>query len=626
MGRIRRLDDALIDQIAAGEVVERPSSVVKELVENALDAGAARLGVEIVEGGRARIRVVDDGRGMDPEDAAACVRRHATSKLRAFGDLDRISTMGFRGEALPSIASVSRFRLLTRPRDAIAGTEVRVIGGGAPQLREAGAAPGTVVEVDDLFFNVPARRKFLKARQTETGHVRETCVRVALARPDVHVTLRVDGRESRSFVPAGSRLARAQAVFPDLALSAIEGTRGSLRVEAALAPVRQARRGMRYLLLFVNGRPVTDRHLARAAAQAYGERLEGGRYPTGVLWLELPGHEVDVNAHPRKSEVRFANAQAVRDGVLRVLASGLGTRRWGEGIVGSAARAEAGASDGGETLRRDPGWLDRRPGSLAGRGAAETVTRFAAAPAEETGALAAALRAPAPPAPGPAPDDTPLRDDTPVSEPGSAAGGEGSAGGPEERLQAKHEGRAGTQALAPPSAEPAREAGAPRALALSGDRAWLVVEAGDALLVVSVAEATRAAARRDLAAGTPERRRLLFPARLERATGALEAREAELAALGLELSALGEGTLAVHTVPGLAGFAEVPPEALAAAALDAAPGAAREALAALAQAPDARMPGAVLDALGLQDDALRSVALTLPRAQLGRGLGRTYEP
>ncbi|MEM1418526.1 MAG: DNA mismatch repair endonuclease MutL, partial [Myxococcota bacterium] len=226
MGRIRRLDDALIDQIAAGEVVERPSSVVKELVENALDAKARRLEVEIVEGGRTRIRIVDDGIGMDPEDAAAAVMRHATSKLRSFGDLDRLSTMGFRGEALPSIASVSRFRLVTRPREALSGTEVRIEGGGPAIVREVGAAPGTVVEVDDLFFNVPARRKFLKARQTETGHVRETCVRVALARPDVLLRLRVDGRESRLFAPAPNRQARARAVFPDLPLEAVEGTRG----------------------------------------------------------------------------------------------------------------------------------------------------------------------------------------------------------------------------------------------------------------------------------------------------------------------------------------------------------------------------------------------------------------
>jgi DNA mismatch repair protein MutL len=333
--RIRVLDDALADQIAAGEVVERPASVVKELLENAVDANATRVQVEIEGGGSARIRVVDDGSGMSSADAALCVLRHATSKLRAVEDLQAIATLGFRGEALPSIASVSRFRLVTAERGASSGVEVRVDAGGEATLREQGSAPGTSVEVRDLFFNVPARLKFLKSKPTESGHVAAVCTRVALAHPELALELKSDGRPTRSFLRASDPFERARAVFAGEALSSIEAERDGLSIIAALSAPERARNGAVGLHLFVNGRPVRDASLARSVAYAYGSVLPPGRYPLGALWLRVPVEQVDVNVHPQKLEVRFADGRAVFESVTRMLAKQLGTTAFG----GPARRA-----------------------------------------------------------------------------------------------------------------------------------------------------------------------------------------------------------------------------------------------------------------------------------------------
>jgi DNA mismatch repair protein MutL len=326
--RIQLLDDALADQIAAGEVVERPASVVKELLENAVDAGATRVQVEIEGGGCTRIRVVDDGEGMSPEDAALCVLRHATSKLRAVSDLQAIATLGFRGEALPSIASVSRFALVTRERSALSGTQVEIEGGGAQRIREQGCAPGTAVDVRELFFNVPARLKFLKSRPTESGHVSSICTRIALAYPQLALTLHSDGRMARQFMRAGSQQERAQAVFADEKLVSISGTRAGIQLTAALSAPERARNGAAGLHLFVNGRPVRDPSLARAVAYAYGSVLPPGRYPVGAVWVRVAPEQVDVNVHPQKLEVRFQDSRTVFDTITRLLAKQLGTSAW----------------------------------------------------------------------------------------------------------------------------------------------------------------------------------------------------------------------------------------------------------------------------------------------------------
>jgi DNA mismatch repair protein MutL len=319
MGRIRILPTDLANQIAAGEVVERPASVVKELVENALDAGATRVKVEIEQGGVSLVRVSDDGTGMDPEDGQLAFSRHATSKIEGKDDLFSLRTFGFRGEALPSIASVAKLRLVTRARGTSEGTEVVVEGGGTARVRPVGAAEGTTVEVRELFYNVPARRKFLKSIGTESAHVSEALLLAALARPDVSLFLLRDGRPAREWLRATTRRERSAQAFEGERLEPCVGERGPLHIEAHLGPPERARAGAVGLHLLVNGRAVRDRQLARAVAQAYGSVLEPGRYPVGVVYIDVPADQVDVNVHPQKAEVRFADARALHDAVTREL-------------------------------------------------------------------------------------------------------------------------------------------------------------------------------------------------------------------------------------------------------------------------------------------------------------------
>lgn len=319
MGRVRKLSDDLANQIAAGEVVERPSSVVKELVENALDANATRVTIDVEQGGTALVRVSDDGDGMPPDDAVLALERHATSKIARFGDLAELHTFGFRGEALPSIASVSRLLLRTRARASSEGTEVSIEGGGAPKVLPCGGAEGTTIEVRDLFFNVPARRKFLKATATESAHVSDVILGMALARPDVTFVLTRDGRTVREHLRATSRGERARSIMTGERLIECRAERGSVALEAMLAPPERARAGATGLSVLVNGRPVRDRMLARAVAQAYGSVLEPGRYPLGVVWIDVPPDLVDVNVHPQKAEVRFADARGTFDAITREL-------------------------------------------------------------------------------------------------------------------------------------------------------------------------------------------------------------------------------------------------------------------------------------------------------------------
>jgi DNA mismatch repair protein MutL len=321
MGRIHKLPDDLANQIAAGEVVERPASVVKELVENALDARATRVKVELEQGGVALIRVSDDGEGMSPDDALRALERHATSKIASKDDLFALRTFGFRGEALPSIASVSHLALRTRARGSREGTEVTAEGGGAVRSAPAGAPEGTTVEVRELFFNVPARRKFLKSIGTEAAHVSEAMLLAALARPDVSFFVVRDGRAVREWLRVPSRRERVAQTIESERLEMCLVERGPIKLEAHLAPPERARAGTVALHILVNGRPVRDRPLARAVAQAYGSILEPGRYPVGVVYLQVPMDQVDVNVHPQKAEVRFAEARALHDAVTRELHS-----------------------------------------------------------------------------------------------------------------------------------------------------------------------------------------------------------------------------------------------------------------------------------------------------------------
>ena len=329
--KVRVLPPELADQIAAGEVVERPASVVKELVENAIDAGARRIEVEIEGGGRRLIRVVDDGGGMPPDDARLALRRHATSKIAAADDLWGLNTFGFRGEALPSIAAVSRLTLTTRPPEAEVGFKLTVEAGVETDARDAGIPTGTQVEVRDLFFNTPARSKFLKAEATETANVSEAMLRLALAHPAVHFRLRVGGRVALDLPvhrDLGERVRAALARRGASVLHEAIGEEGGHRVRAFLAGPDEVSTTARSTFLFVGGRFIRDRALLHALALGYGPLLEKGRYPLAALFLELPGADLDLNVHPQKLEVRFARPQEVYAAVRHVVGAAIARAPW----------------------------------------------------------------------------------------------------------------------------------------------------------------------------------------------------------------------------------------------------------------------------------------------------------
>ena len=326
MPTIALLSDALIDQIAAGEVVERPASVVKELGENALDAGARSIRVSLEGGGTRLIEVTDDGGGMSREDALLSVRRHATSKLHTAEDLLAIRTLGFRGEALAAIASVSRLSLRTAQPGAPEGTEVRVEG-GEPRAYPAAARPGTQVRVEELFGTVPARRKFLRRPETELRHVEEAVLRLALASPAVAFRLQHEGRDLLVLPPSGDDLREriGAALGADVApfLLPVEERRLGLRVHGVVASPELSLSTARSLYLFVNGRHVRDRTLHFAVHRGLAPSLPAGRQPVGVLFVELDPARVDVNVHPQKLEVRFADAAEVTDAVQAGLSRAL---------------------------------------------------------------------------------------------------------------------------------------------------------------------------------------------------------------------------------------------------------------------------------------------------------------
>ena len=352
---VRRLPDALVDQIAAGEVVERPASVVKELVENAVDAGARRLRVEIRGGGASLIAVGDDGHGMEPEDAERALERHATSKLRQASDLAGIRSFGFRGEALPAIASVSRFRLRTRPRARERGYEIRVEGGRREPSREVSAPAGTRVEVADLFGQVPARRKFLKTPQTEWGHIHDWLGRAALALPGVHFDVQRDDRPAVAWPAVEDPLERIAAVLSDRDAAALVETshaQGALHVQVFVSRPEVHRPTASGVHLFVNARPVRDRLLRHALLQVTRDVLPRGRFPVALVFLEVDPERVDVNVHPAKWEVRFDDPQAVHRLVGLTVRQALGRR--GE-FASTHARGSRGEGRGDDGAQRGVG-------------------------------------------------------------------------------------------------------------------------------------------------------------------------------------------------------------------------------------------------------------------------------
>ncbi len=320
---IRRLDNTLVDQIAAGEVIERPASVAKELLENALDAGARQLTIDVERGGIRMLRVRDDGYGIPAAELPLALARHATSKIATLADLERIGTLGFRGEALPSIASVSRLTVTSRPADARQAASIESVEGRLGKPKPAAHPPGTTVEVRDLFHRVPARRKFLRAETTEFQHVLRTVIRIALSRFDVAFTLTHNRREQFTLPPAGSRLEREARVARLVGADFIANSRhvthalSGMALEGWIGLPSQSRAQPDRQFLFVNGRMVRDRLLASAARLGYRDVSHGGRHPAWLLYLTVDPLQVDVNAHPQKLEVRFRDGRAVHDFLFR---------------------------------------------------------------------------------------------------------------------------------------------------------------------------------------------------------------------------------------------------------------------------------------------------------------------
>lgn len=347
MSVVQRLSEALANQIAAGEVVERPASAVKELVENALDARATRIEVRLEDGGRQRIEVVDDGVGMSRDDALLALERHTTSKLRTSEDLFDIRTFGFRGEALPSIASVARVRLTTRPAAELSATRIEVEGGRVTSVAEAGAPAGTRIEVSDLFFNVPARLKFMKARATELGHAVDWVTRLALAHPAVSFLVSDGGSTPlRCEATPDLRERIAALLGRDLfeALYAVSYDGPDVQVRGFCAGPQRANSTTREIFTFVNGRYVRDRGLLHAIGRAYEGVLPIGRSPAVVLFLTVAPDQVDVNVHPQKLEVRFRDARSVTDAVVKSIAPVLAQSPWLKGRTSDRTYTLAGAA------------------------------------------------------------------------------------------------------------------------------------------------------------------------------------------------------------------------------------------------------------------------------------------
>jgi DNA mismatch repair protein MutL len=325
MGKINRLAPDLANQIAAGEVVERPASVVKELVENAIDAGARRLMIHVELGGKKQVRVDDDGEGMDPDDARLALERHATSKIRRADDLAAIMTLGFRGEALPSIASVSHFVLRTRARGRQSGTEIRVNGGTISSVVEAASADGTSVEVNDLFYNLPARRKFLKADAAEAAQVSRITTQLALANPEIGFTLTSGGRTVLQCPPAANLRDRLYQLYGEREdLLPVRKEAGGMRLTGYIAALAEQGPTRGPQNVFVNRRIVKDRTIAHAIIDSYSVASIKERSPEVHLFIEMPPDAVDVNVHPTKAEVRFREQSLVHEVVRRALMDALG--------------------------------------------------------------------------------------------------------------------------------------------------------------------------------------------------------------------------------------------------------------------------------------------------------------
>jgi len=328
--RISILPETLTNKIAAGEVVERPASVIKELIENSLDAGATEVSIEITAGGRRKICVTDNGHGMSREDALLSLERHATSKIRLDSDLENIMTLGFRGEALPSIASVSRFSLTTRETGSLEGTEIIIEGGKVHDVRACGMPNGTVISVEQIFFNLPARLKFLKSAETEAGHVGDVVARMAVSRPDVAFSCTSDGRDLLRLQQSDLQRRLAQIVGRESSQHLYSVTRKDeyTTISGFISTPALVRSGTQSIFTYINGRFIRDKVVQHAVMLAYRGVIDRGRYPVVALFIGLPPGEVDVNVHPTKHEVRFRRQSVVHDAIQAAIVEVLSRSPW----------------------------------------------------------------------------------------------------------------------------------------------------------------------------------------------------------------------------------------------------------------------------------------------------------
>ncbi|MEW4527867.1 DNA mismatch repair endonuclease MutL [Maioricimonas sp. JC845] len=536
--RIQQLSTSVINKIAAGEVIERPASVVKELLENSVDALSTRIEVDIEQGGAELIRIVDDGEGIHPDDVPLAIASHATSKISAADDLFHVQTMGFRGEALASISEVSRFRLRTRQADQLAGVEMQVDGGEMSPLQPCGCPPGTQIEVRELFFNTPVRRKFLKTPATEFAHISEQFTRVALANPRLHMVLRHNNKSVYE-LPATDRLIDRLELFfgSQLAesLIPIEKSSGDLRVWGYVAQPRQSKATRKGQYLFLNGRWIQDRSLQHALTEAYRGLLMVGRQPIAYLFFEVPASDVDVNVHPTKSEVRFRDSQQMYRLLLSTLRntflgmdldSPLSLRSDDAGNRGSAP------ADVQKTQRELVDWANDQ---LARWKPTEDLSDLEAAMPEPPAAPAA------PPAPLPTFDPPTTDATTDVTSP--AAPGDNA------------DAPAGPSAAAPaPSAPPADLPETPRALQVHD--CYLVVETREGITVIDQHALHERIMyehlRRRVLGGAVEVQRLLMPVTIElssREAGLLLDRTELLAELGLLVEPFGGNSVMLSGYP-----------------------------------------------------------------------------
>jgi DNA mismatch repair protein MutL len=340
---IKILPEVLSNKIAAGEVVERPASVVKEILENSLDADSTRILIEIEKGGRSLIRISDNGIGMSRDDAMLAIERYATSKIFKDADLFSIRTLGFRGEALPSIASVSRFTLTTREKTSDTATEVTMEGGKLIKVSEIGAPPGTMISVKQLFFNTPARRKFLKTVATEMGHIADTISTIAMGRPNVQFILHHNGRPVHDWYGTSESFARiADILGKDIEkqLHPVDFSNEQISVSGWISSPRISRSTSRRIYTYVNGRSVRDRVIQHALFQGYADRMVKGQFPVAALFIDVPFDQVDVNVHPTKNQIRFAEQRSVHDWIRSAVSKAVSIAERPAWNLGKTANAQ----------------------------------------------------------------------------------------------------------------------------------------------------------------------------------------------------------------------------------------------------------------------------------------------